>query len=140
MGTAVVGSFWPRLIGRQLHAVGLHQSWDVFAPEPIHREVIFDAVVTFADGGEATWRIPRTGPLFPYSSNRWELWETRIVSDDNSGWWERAARWIARQNARHGRVPVRVVLRRRWSDLPPPGMNPKLRVWNEFEFYSLELR
>ena len=56
------------------------------------------------------------------------------------GWWERAARWIARQNARDGRVPVRVVLRRRWSDLPPPGMNPKLRVWNEFEFYSIELR
>jgi hypothetical protein len=140
VAVVVLGSFRPSLVGSQLQAVGLQQSWGVFAPEPEHREVVFDAVVTFADGSQAKWRIPRTSAVFPYPSHRWELWQDRIVSDDFSAWWERTARWIAGQQMGPGRDPVRVVLRRRWSDLPPPGFDPKLRQWNDFEFYSLNLR
>jgi hypothetical protein len=140
VAVVVLGSFRPSLVGRQLQAVGFPQSWGVFAPDPEHREVAFDAVVTFADGSQATWRIPRASAAFPYPSHRWELWQERIVSDDYSAWWERTARWIAGRQTAPGRDPVRVVLRRRWSDLPPPGFDPKLRQWNDFEFYSLNLR
>ena len=136
----LLGSFRPRLIGRSLRAIGFQQSWDVFAPEPIHREVIFDAVIRYADGSETTWRIPRSGPAFPLPSQRWELWQDRIVEDTQSGRWERSARWIVGHHAAPGRVPVEVVLRRRWSDLPPPGLDPALRLWNEFDFYTLDLR
>jgi hypothetical protein len=134
-----VGGFWPSVIGRPLHALGFQQAWDVFAPEPVHREVRFEARVAFADGSEVTWHTPSSGALSAVGSHRWELWEDRIVDDAYAGWWESSARWIARQHVGDGREPVRVALRRRWSDLPPPGVDPSLRAWNEFEFYVLEL-
>ena len=139
LGTAVAGSFWPWLVQRQLFAVGLHQSWDVFAPDPIHRDVRFEALIDYADGTTSTWHVERSPARSPYASQRWELWEDHIVGDDASALWERTARWVAARHGRPGRVPVRVVLRRRWSDLPPPGLDPSLRLWNEFDFYTLDL-
>ena len=140
VAAALLGSFRPRLIDRRLRALGFQQSWDVFAPDPIHREVIFEAVIVYADGTESTWRVPRASSWFPLPSHRWELWQDRMLSDAQSRHWEQGARWIAAHNAKPGATTVRVVLRRRWSDLPPPGADPSLRLWNEFDFYSLELR
>ncbi len=138
VAAAIAGSFWPSVFWGHYHEAGLHQPWDVFAPEPVHRETLFEAVVTFADGTSTTWRPPHATPLVSYRSHRWELWQDRLVQDEYSPWWEEAARWIAAQHD-DGAPPVRVALRRRWSPLPPPGIDPDLRWWNEFEFYELKL-
>ena len=74
LAIAVAGSFWPGRFGGPLEEVGLQQSWDVFAPDPIHQEVVFDAVVTFADGSEVRWRPPHARGLGADRSHRWELW------------------------------------------------------------------
>jgi hypothetical protein len=136
---AVAGSLWPRVFWERFHEVGLHQSWDVFAPDPLHQETDFAAVVTFADDTTITWRPPHASAPVAVRSHRWELWQDRVLSDDYSPWWDDAARFIADQHRSADRRPVRVALVRRWSDLPPPGLDPTLRAWNEFEFYALDL-
>jgi hypothetical protein len=136
---AIAGSLWPRVFWERFHEAGLHQSWDVFAPDPIHQETVFSVLVTFADGTTTTWRPQRASAAFAARSNRWELWEDRLLRDEYSPWWDDAARFVAEQLRGEGRTPVRVALLRRWSDLPPPGMDPTLRAWNEFEFYAVDL-
>lgn len=136
---AVAGSFWPNRFWNHYHEAGLHQPWDVFAPDPVHSETVFEAAVTFSDGSSATWRPPHASAVFAYRSHRWELWQDRLVEDEYSPWWEETARWIAEQYDGGRRQPVRVALRRRWSLLPPPGVDPRLRAWSEFEFYTLDL-
>jgi hypothetical protein len=136
---AAAGSVWPRVFWERFHEAGLHQSWDVFAPDPIHQETDFTALVTFADGTSATWRPPHAPAAVAVWSNRWELWQDRLLRDEYSPWWDDAARFVADLHRDHGRMPVRVALVRRWSELPPPGLDPRLRAWNEFEFYALDL-
>src|SRR2546422_8314735 len=81
VSAALLGSFRPRLIDRRLRALGFQQSWDVFAPDPIHREVIFEAVIVYADGTESTWRVPRASSWFPLPSHPLELWQDPMLSD-----------------------------------------------------------
>jgi hypothetical protein len=136
---ALAGSLWPRVFWDRFHEAGLHPAWDGFAPDPIHNETEFSAVIAFADGTTVVWHPPRAAAPVAVRSHRWEMWEDRLLRDEFSSWWDDAARFVADQYREKGSRPVRVVLRRRWSPLPPPGMDPTLRAWNEFEFYALDL-
>jgi hypothetical protein len=121
-------------------AAGLEQAWSVFAPEPLQHEVVLEADVGFADGGRAVWRPPRRGPGAAPIGYRLEMWTLRIVRDADSELWRPAARWIARRYADGGQRPVSVTLRRRWRAVPRPGQTRERRIWNEFDFYTLDVR
>jgi hypothetical protein len=123
-------------IGRVLDTIGLSQIWSVFAPDPISQNVDLSADVEFADGTHARWRPPGRAAPDAALGYHWEMWESRVVRDDRSALWAPAARWIAR-NAGHD--VVNVTLRRRWTDVPPPGAR-RAPGPGEFDFYTLDLR
>ncbi|MDT7644630.1 MAG: hypothetical protein QOC75_1630 [Pseudonocardiales bacterium] len=136
----LLGSFRRELIANRLWKIGFQQSWDVYAPEPIRRLQTFEAVITYADGAESTWRTPRASALFPYPTHRWERWADSITADGSSRWWDPAARWVARTHAEPGRVARKVVLRRIWALVPPPGAGDARPTWNRVDFFTLLLR
>ena len=134
-----LGSFRRDVIADRLWHVGFQQSWDVYAPEPIRQQQTFEAIITYTDGTESAWRAPRAGALFPYLTHRWERWADSLSRDSAGRWWERAARWVAREHATPGKVPTRVVFRRRWAQVPPPGARAQRPQWNHADFYTLPL-
>lgn len=121
-------------------APGLDQAWSVFAPEPLQHEIMLEVELLYADGRRTLWRPPRRSALAAPLGYRLEAWTRRVVRDADSELWRPAAAWIAREHARGGRRPVRVTLRRRWRAVPRPGQASGPRLWNEFDFYTLELR
>jgi hypothetical protein len=126
--------------GRLLDTIGLSQLWSVFAPEPASQVIDLSARVDFADGTSATWRPPRRGALLAPLGYHWEMWAARVVSDDNADLWAPAARWIASHGGWHRQRVVRVTLRRRWADVPPPSTRgPAPSEAAEFEFFTLDL-
>lgn len=133
---ALAGSIRPDLLARPLHAVGLQQSWDVFAPDPAHRDVELWAEIEWTDGTVSTWRPPRSPAATAARSHRWERWADHLVDDRFDADRDRAAAWIAGAVAVDGGpLPRQVRLVRRWSDLPPPGTDPTSRRWHEFAFH-----
>jgi hypothetical protein len=136
----LLGSFRRDLIGARLWTIGFQQSWDVYAPEPIRRTQTFEAIITYTDGTESTWKTPRASAAIPYPSHRWERWADNVTADGSAQWWERAARWIARAHGEPGRVPAKVTLRRRWAPVPPPGARHARPTLSQVDFFSLLLR
>src|SRR5213592_968446 len=47
-----------------LYGIALDQDWGVFAPDPRRETIDFTARVTFADGSQAIWKVPRRNPVF----------------------------------------------------------------------------
>lgn len=124
-----------------LNALGLDQSWALFAPNP--RRVLIDVrgVVTFDDGSSATWRFPHNGPLIgAYRDYRWRKWSENVISDTNAAaLWKPAALLAATETARGGRRASRVMLVRRFAPLMPPGHRLSHRPWREETFYTLSI-
>jgi hypothetical protein len=105
-----------------LDLTGLHQNWNLFAPEPRRATLELKARLTYADGTTLVWRPPRGNQVIGvYRGFRWRKWVERIVSPTARARWPEVARWLARGHPRDGRWPVRVVLVRRSSVAPPPG-------------------
>jgi hypothetical protein len=46
-----------------LYGLDLEQNWGVFAPDPRQETVDVLARVSFADGSQQTWQIPRRDPV-----------------------------------------------------------------------------
>ena len=134
-----LGSFRRDVIADRLWRVGFQQSWDVYAPQPIQSQQTFEAIISYTDGTQSTWRPPRAGALFPYTTHRWERWADSVSRDNAWRWWERAARWVARERAAPGKTPARVVFRRRWALVAPPGARAQRPQWNQADFYTLPL-
>lgn len=125
------------------NAMGLEQTWSMFSPDPRPFALDLRARVTYADGGGAEWRVPRGGTglgdrtLGAYRSYHWQKWMEWARSDEHADLWEPTARWVARRYARAGRIPVRVVLVRRFYDIPEPGAERP--PWKEFEYFTYEV-
>jgi hypothetical protein len=116
-----------------LRAATLEQAWDVFAPDPVHAEVELEATVLFADGTEEIWTPPRAPAALAVLTYHWELWSRAVVTGYRPVA-QATAQWIATQHARAGKAAVRVTLRRRWYEVPPPASG-RPPLWRESDFF-----
>ena len=129
-GLKVVGSF--------LDVTGLHQNWNLFAPDPRRITLELEARVIYADGTIVTWR-PTVGDPFVgvYASFRWRKWASYVVNRTNaSKLWAPTADWIARTHIRDGSYPARVLLLRRSYLAPEPGRGTTQPPWHTQLLYS----
>jgi hypothetical protein len=125
-----------------LEATGLDQNWRVFAPNPRQTSLRMQARVTYQDGSEAIWRPPSGGDLVgAYWDYRWRKWLENVTQDAHRDvLWEPAARFVADEMRRSGRVPRRVTLIRQWQDLRRPGApRPGEHPWKSYAFYTLRI-
>ncbi|MGI8801747.1 MAG: hypothetical protein ACR2KV_06180 [Solirubrobacteraceae bacterium] len=123
-----------------LNALGLDQSWSVFAPEPRRASLDLRADIRYDDGSRATWRIPHDDPFVgTFRDYRWRKWLEQVDAETNQQLWRPAAIWIAGQELRPGRRVVEVTLTRRVAPLQPPGVSPSQLPWQEKLFYTLHV-
>jgi hypothetical protein len=123
-----------------LNALGLDQSWAIFAPEPRKAAIDLRAVVRYDDGSTAAWRIPDDDPVIgTFRDYRWRKWLENVIADANQQLWRPAAIWVAAHEARPGRRAVQVTLIRRFATLQPPGQEPDRLPWRESTFYTLDI-
>lgn len=105
-----------------LYGVDLEQNWGVFAPDPRQETIDVLARVSFADGSQQTWRIPRRDPVVgEYIDYRWRKWEEWVISPAYSQLPRPAAIYVARTLATPEHRPVRVTLINRFHAILPPG-------------------
>lgn len=123
-----------------LNALGLDQSWAIFAPEPRRAVIDLRAMVRYDDGSTATWRIPENDPVIgTFRDYRWRKWLENVIQDSNPQLWRPAAAWAAAQEDRPGRRVVQVQLVRRFATLQPPGTQPSRLPWQDKLFYTLNV-
>jgi hypothetical protein len=105
-------------------ALGLWQSWDMFAPNPTHKDVWCDAVIKHRSGRESVYRYPRVydqGYFGKYAKERYRKYYERAHLNMYSWMWEPFAQHIARlSNSDPGDPPVEVLLRRHIILIPRP--------------------
>ena len=110
------------LVNPWLDLTGLHQNWNLFAPDPRRTTLGLEARITYADGTTVRWYPPAGGALIGvYHTFRWRKWAGYVVTSDNKSLWGPTADWIARTHVRDGALPVTVVLVRRSYLAPKPG-------------------
>lgn len=105
-----------------IHAIGLWQSWGLFAPDPLAVNLHVEADVSFRDGSTRRWTPPRMVELdllTRYQKERWRRWSENMRDDRHQVAWPDAARFVARLHADSANPPVSIVLSRRWSVVPP---------------------
>ena len=123
-----------------LNAIGLDQSWALFAPDPRRVWIDVSAVVTYNQGKQAVWRFPHDGALIgTYRDYRWRKWEENLISPDNAGLWRPAALWAAAGEVRPGEVPTSVALVERFAAIEPPGVTPSVGPVQQRVVYVLHL-
>jgi hypothetical protein len=123
-----------------LNALGLDQSWAIFAPEPREASIGLRAVVRYDDGSTQTWQIPNDDPVIgTFRDYRWRKWMENVIADANQQLWRPAAIWVAAHETRPGRRAVQVTLTRRFATLQPPGRNPSQLPWQDKLFYTLNI-
>lgn len=105
-------------------AVGLWQSWSMFAPKPLSVNGDVKAEVKFADGSKKIWIAPRLQEMRGFdhlSKERYRKWREKIKWDKYSIIWDDSARWIARSmHTNKANPPVEVKLTKIWKDIPKP--------------------
>lgn len=116
-----------------LDASGLHQNWNLFAPDPRRATLQLEARIRFEDGSRTIWHPPVGDPFVGvYRTFRWRKWAGNVLSSSNKELLEPTADWIARMHAENGKVPVEVVLVKRSYVAPPPGSGkPAKQPWRE---------
>lgn len=108
---------------------GLWQGWDMFSPNPSSVCAHLTAQVRFDNNEVVTWNFPRIrdmGFVDKYFNERYRKWAIdRVRTDDHSGVWPDAARFVVRQVYDGHRRPVEVTLTRHWEEVKPPtGSGP----------------
>lgn len=107
-------------VGPYFRWVGLFQTWDMFAPEPKHRNSYLEAMVVYAGGSVEYWSFPRMERMSlgeQYTKERYRKFEETLVEDKYSDMWPDVARYVARQVATPTKRPEIVMLIVNWSDL-----------------------
>ena len=126
-----------------LDLTGLHQNWNLFAPNPRRVTLQLEALITYADGMTETWRPPKDDPFVGvYRTFRWRKWASYVLDRSNdSNLWAPTAAWIARTHVRDGRPPVRVQLIRRSYVAPRPGSgSTRIPPWREAVLFTARYR
>jgi hypothetical protein len=123
-----------------LYGVALDQSWEVFAPDPRRETIKVTAQVTFADGSQATWRVPTRNPVVgEYTDYRWLKWAEYVISPAYSQLWQPIAVYVARTLATPTRRPQKVTLTNTWHAIDPPGRIPAHPFVHHQTFYTTRI-
>jgi len=127
-----------KVVNGFLDVTGLHQNWNLFAPDPRRITLELEAHIVYDDGSEVIWQPTVGDPIFGvYASFRWRKWASYVVNRGNaSGLWKPTADWVARTHVRDGHFPARVVLIRRSYLAPEPGRGTTQPPFNEQVIYS----
>jgi hypothetical protein len=122
-----------KVLDPYLDATGLHQNWNLFAPDPRRATIQLEARITFDDGSTVIWHPPTGDPFVGvYRTFRWRKWAGNVLASSNDNLLEPTADWIARMHTTDGKIPVEVVLVRRSYVAPPPGSGkPSKQPWRE---------
>jgi hypothetical protein len=149
LGTLIITTGQPSALQREtadlaspgLVALGLEQSWGVFAPDPRPISIEFFARVRYADGTRETWRIPEGSPLVgEYWDYRWRKYLEYLVQEPFLGLTVKPmSEFIAREAHKDGRVPTRVVLVRRIQAIRSPGSDPPRGPVTEQAYFVLKV-
>lgn len=99
------------------------QDWQMFAPEPDRRDQSIQAAITLADGRTLLYAFPRMSDLGYTERYRRERFRKLVeVAGHDFRVWPALARYAARRSVGDPHnPPVRVVLVKRFRDIPPPG-------------------
>lgn len=116
-----------------LDATGLHQNWNLFAPDPRRSTLQLEARITFDDGSTTVWHPPTGDPFVGvYRTFRWRKWAGNVLASSNESLLQPTADWIARMHTKDGKIPVEVVLVKRSYVAPPLGSGkPSKQPWRE---------
>ena len=132
-----------RLANAPLNALGLWQSWDMFAPDPMPADISMSLVAVLEDGAiverELT-HMPALDMRTRYTTERWRrLCNDHLRLDDNQRLWPDAARWFAGRIEREsGRSVMRLAMWRHWRYTVPPGPDgapPQRPEWLSVPFH-----
>jgi hypothetical protein len=119
-----------------LAAIGLGQSWGVFAPNPRQDVIYVTGHIQYSDGTTSVWSFPARTGIMAYSDYRWQKFGEHVRLDTNQQLWPSFAAYLAHHESRRGDKPVQVSLMRRWAELQPPGTTSGVGPWKQFVFYS----
>lgn len=123
-----------------LDVSGLHQNWNLFAPDPRRTTLQLEARITFDDGTTTLWHPPTGNPLTGvYRTFRWRKWAGNVLASDNAELLEPAADWIALMHSKDGKVPIAVQLVKRSYVAPSIGSGkPSTQPWRETVLLTVE--
>lgn len=149
VGTMVVWNLPPgsqlkadatRLVSPVVIAVGLDQSWGVFAPDPPTASSELRATIAYSNGTAVTWRPPTSAEpvLAPYRIYHWQKLAEFSRAPQYAGLWRPLAVWLA-QTHRSAGLPTQVTLIRHACQLPPPGNKKATGACGDQAFYSLAI-
>jgi hypothetical protein len=119
-----------------LAAIGLGQSWGVFAPNPRQDVIYVTGHIQYSDGTTSVWSFPARTGIMAYSDYRWQKFGEHVRLDTNQQLWPTFAAYLAHHESRRGDKPVQVSLMRRWAELQPPGATSGVGPWRQFVFYA----
>ncbi len=121
-----------------LDVTGLHQNWNLFAPDPRRATLQLEARIRYADGSVVVWHPPVGDPFIGlYRTFRWRKWAGNVLASDNDELLKPTADWLARAHATPGHVPVEVVIVKRSYVAPRPGSGrPSHQPWKETVLYT----
>ncbi len=125
-----------------MHGVGLSQGWNMFAPNPLARNIYIEANITYRDGHSRVWRFPLMqdyGYYRRYFKERYRKWECDYLAHNYPEIFPDAARYAARLNNLPGDPPVVVQLVRSWSQIAPPparGRPRRPEPWHHEMFFT----
>ncbi|MGH2786093.1 MAG: hypothetical protein ACRDJ1_12590 [Actinomycetota bacterium] len=123
-----------------LDASGLHQNWNLFAPDPRRTTLQLEARITFDDGTTTVWHPPVGDPFVGvYRTFRWRKWAGNVLSSSGDGLLEPAADWIAAMHTKDGKTPIAIVLVKRSYVAPALGSGkPAKQPWQETVLLTVE--
>jgi hypothetical protein len=129
-----------RVIEGARDALGLDQTWSVFAPEPRSQSLDLQARIKYTDGSTATWRLPKGNPFVgAYGDYRWRKYAEYVRQDDRRSLWAPFAIWLARKYDRPTKHPIDVTLIRLWQQNNPPGSSVLKEPWKSYSFFTLQV-
>ena len=129
------------------------RGWSMFAPNPLRMNAYIDAKIIFEDDGHYIFNFLNVSDenlveRYFYGERLRKYMVDGLRLDKNKFLWNDAAKYVLRKIAptHFKRKPKKVILRRRWSNLPK--MNEKFiphrtkvdkSTFNTYEFYTYKV-
>jgi hypothetical protein len=139
---------WKKLIDRlraPVYWAGLNHHWKMFAPDPLSTNELIVADIHLADGRLLRWEqasLDRVSfwDAFLAARERKFLGTMTNPTGDFDFLWPALGEFVARDAVEQGYVPVMVVLKLRFCDVPLPARADGPQEWTEHEVYVCTVR